>query len=187
MEKTKLRSILLVFLTLTVSSLALADTTQVTVTFKVPAAIAFGIAYAGGCSAGDFAFVESDSTFDGNQDYINVTQIDGTACQSNTLPAINITNNGNTNINITGIFTSALPSGTTVKVSQVNSGYEATCSETEPPTTGCATLATTSKTLITNLADGSSKELWWWCDMSNFNSGAAGSDTRTLNLTSVQS
>ena len=135
----------------------------------------------------DFAFVECDSTIDGTQTQINVTQIDGTACQSSTLPATNITNSGNTNINITGIFTAALPAGITVKVSQVTDGYQSSCSEAEPLTTDCVTVATASKTLISNLASSSAKELWWWCDMSGFNSGAAGSDTRTLNLTSVAS
>jgi len=165
----------------------LADSTSITVTFKVPQDISFSVAYAGSCSASDFACVESDATIDGSQTQISITQIDGTACQTASAPALNITNSGNTNIDITMAFSTALPSGVTYKVSQSSSGYESTCSETTPPTTGCMTVSTTSKTAISSLAAGSSQELWNWCDFSNFNSGAAGSDTRTLTLTSSAS
>jgi len=172
---------------LAVLPLVSADSTSITVTFKVPQDISFSVAYAGSCSSSDFACVESDATIDGTQTQIPITQIDGTTCQDGSNAATTVTNSGNTNINITMAFDTALPTGVTYKVSQSSTGYESTCSENEPPTSGCVTISTSAKTVIANLAAGSSEDLWHWCDFSNFNSGAAGSVTRSLTLTSVAS
>lgn len=165
----------------------MADQQDTTVTFKVPSSISHSIAYAAACANNDFAFVESDGTKDGTQTMINVTQIDETACQTDAVPAMNISNTGNSAINVTMNYTAAVPAGTTTKASQTFAGYEAgACTDDQPPDGNvCLTITDTSKTIILNLAADAAQEIWLWCDMSNFNGGAAGTDTRTLRTTAT--
>lgn len=170
---------------LLIGGFGFAATADTTVTFKIPADIAFSVAYPASCSSADFAFYESDGTLDGSQTHINVTQTDGSACQTAAAPAINVTNDGNTAIDITAAFTASLPAGITVKASQAATGYESSCTGTEPPASVCVELSDSSKLLADGIAAGASQEIWVWADMSSFNSGAAGEDTRTLRLTSA--
>lgn len=86
-----------------------ATTNTTTMTWVVPANKSHTIAYGGSCSASNFFFVESngeDSDTDGNSAKIlpYTAAAAGTACQSNTVAGMTITNNGNVTINIDANF-----------------------------------------------------------------------------------
>ena len=173
--------------------MALADLQTTTVKFIIPSSVSHSIGYAGSCGSSDFAFLESDGTKDGTQTEINVTQGDGTECQNGSTSAITITNNGNDYINITLNFTSALPSGVTVKASNSSNGYESTCSLTEAdiPVSGqCKIVNNTVDALLSyNLTASSTEDVWLWADFSSFNSGlatGAGGITRTLQTNAIK-
>ena len=194
MEKTKSKMefgvIFSIFLMLFVS-LAVADTKDTTVSFIIPSSISHAIGYAASCSSSDFAFVENDGTYDGTQTQINITQIDGTVCQTDSVSGLNITNNGNTEINVTFKFTSALPANVTVKSSLAYGGYESSCTlgATDTPTTGaCHNITTTEALVANNIAElGGTDDIWMWADMANYNSGVAGTIARTMRSNATQS
>ena len=170
--------------------IAFAEVDTTTVSFIIPSSISHAIGYAASCSTSDFAFVEQDGTFDGTETRLNVTQIDGTTCQTDSVPIINITNTGNDAINITFKFTSALPSGIVVKASLAEAGYEASCTlgATDTPTAGaCHNITTTQAIVANNLtALTGYEEIWMWGDMNDFNSGVAATITRTMNSNATQ-
>ena len=194
MEKSKSKMefgvIISIFLMLFVS-LAVADISTTTVSFIIPSSISHAIGYAASCATNDFAFVENDGTKDGTQTKINVTQTDGTVCQTDTVSALNISNTGNDAINVTFNFTSALPSGIVVKTSIAYGGYESACTlgATDTPTAGACHNITTTEALVANdiVALTGSEEIWMWADMEDYNSGVAVTMTRDMKSNATQS
>lgn len=166
-------------------SAVLADTEETTVTFVIPTSIDHSVAYGASCSSSLFYFVETDATKDGTQGGLNVTSDAAGAnkCQNTTLSAMTISNVGSVNANITANFTAALPSGITVKVGQNYTAYESSC--TGPPVneSQCGNVSIGAPIVVIEdlTAQTGTDDLWWWCDMSDFNSGVATSGiARTL-------
>jgi len=148
--------------------------------------LSFSIAYPIGCSASNIKY-----KFDrfGNGIGINATNLTDYVCQTEYAPTFNITNNGNTEIDINVKYHS-LPTGVTMKMSQISfdsGGYESVCSENEPPTSGCMTLTTSYKTAVSNLQPDDWQELWMWADASNFNSGLKTNQSYSLIFNITQS
>ncbi len=171
--------------------IALADTTSTTVSFIIPSSISHVIGYAASCGSSDFAFVENDGTYDGTQTRINVTQIDGTVCQTDSVSGLNISNTGNDIINVTFKFTSALPSGIVVKASLAEGGYEASCSlaAADTPTTGaCHNVTDSEEVLVANdlTALTGTEDVWMWADMTDYNSGVSVTMTRGMQSNATQ-
>ena len=193
MNRNNIIAILTAFV-MGLSTVAFAATTEdITVTFQIPSAAALSVAYAGSCSTSDFAFIETDTTKDGNMTGINVTQTDETACQAEATPAINVTNTGNIVSNVTLHFTANYPPGVTVKASPSSfdsGGYNATCASIEPPPADdCINVTTSARKLCTAVAVNDYCGVWTWADFSNADMGAgigvAGTNTTTLRITIV--
>jgi hypothetical protein len=176
---------------LLLTTTAFADTNTWTVTFKIPAAVAHTNAFKSPCSSSVFFFVEADATKDGTQTVINVSNSDASVyCQDGTDPAMNITNSGNAAINVSANVTAALPANLTLKASKIAGGYIELCTNAEPPTTGCVswnvTTYSTQRVLASNLAIGATQGIFWWTDMANYRSGAAGQDANTVQTEAKQ-
>ncbi len=185
---TAVVSIMLVLMSLIV----IADTDDTTVTFIIPQSIAHSLAYAASCTSSNFACIESDGSYQGTQNYINITQIDGTPCQAAGTPAVTITNNGNANLNVTWQFTSALPSGVTFKVGNTSTMWQSSCSLSATSTwvaSQCKTVTdSTASKVAYNLAASGTEQIWAACDFNNFNSGQSTTGiTRTLRSTGAAS
>jgi len=157
----------------------------ITVTFEVPEYVSISVAFGGSCASDDFYF-KTDSS--GNGVGINVTQSDGSPCQDEDTPALNVTNNGNVAENFTIYFFSALPTEITVKASNgpFSTGYEATCTGSEPPgESACINVDTNVKKIATNVPINGWEEIYLWADASNFNSGEKGIAQRYLIINST--
>lgn len=191
----------------------IAPTTNVTtMTWFVPANKSHTISYGGACSQTDFYFSESNCEYDNDADgngsrclpYNSI--VSGTACQSASLAAMTITNNGNVVTNIDGNFTSAFTGNDVNLVLKVwmgtgsgcgtggfggwEGGWKG-CSITNPTTpvnqTQCREYnsenATASGRLINALGIGDTNQL---CFSGDFNGNVtAGSHVKDFNTTSV--
>jgi len=162
---------------------------DVTVTYVIPADIAFSTSYAGSCGTSDFACRENDGSYQGTQSQINITQTDGTVCQAAATPAVQFTNDGNTPINITARLTSSQVAGVVLKASEAYAGYESSCNEYNMSNaTACVNVTAANFLVLTDdIAASGTSDVYFWCDFSNFNSGAATTGiTRTMTLNSTQ-
>lgn len=169
-------------LVVALAAFAVAEADTYTVTWVIPSSVAHSASYGGACDSTKLYFTDEDSTSDGTMAKINVSSdadANSAYCQDAASGVITLTNNGNTDINITAKISSAL-SGVTLKMATAYAGYEANCSGAVADAT-CANINATFVLLEPNLAAAGTEEFWMWTDMSNFNSGAATSGiTRTM-------
>ncbi len=106
-------SVLLVALILLPGIVSGAVTNTTSMQWVIPANKSHTTAYGGSCSSSLFFFVETngeDSDIDGNSAKVlpyNAAS-GGTACQSNVVAAMTVTNNGNTTINVDANFQTGL-------------------------------------------------------------------------------
>jgi hypothetical protein len=196
-EKMRLIAVFVLISIMTLSLVQAAQYADTTVTFIIPSSIAISLAYgnynANTCSGADFFFVEDDATIDGSQTDINVSdQAAGgpsNYCQSASIDAITISNDGNAAINITAVFTTALPTGVVVYVGDTNAATAADCADTELLSNSCINIATTPVILFSNVASAGSEETWWRAKFTSADLGAgagqAAQTTRTLRINST--
>lgn len=186
--KTKIYGLIISILAI-FALLVWADTETTTVTFVIPSEIDHSISYGGSCSSANFYFVENDGSLDGTQARINLTSdanpwtSEGASntCQNSTVAGITITNSGSSVINVSMNTSTSLPSGTGLKAALADAGYEATCSGTATTSTCVDVIYGAAVQVAGDLsAQGGTEDVWVWANMSNFNSGVAGSDTETL-------
>ena len=145
-------------------SLAGADSSNVTVTWIIPADESIQIQYPTGES--DIRFNPGSKTFN---DQVAVGQDDST-------PGLNITNNGNTALQINFIFETALydPGITFINCSigdQTNSTNV---------TWNNSNASTTNHTVDASLAVDGTEEFWFWSCGTDMLESAAGEDTENL-------
>jgi hypothetical protein len=191
MKGNNIKLLVAMMVMLSLVGTVLADTTSTTVTFVIPSYVAHSVSYGSTCDSSNFFFVESDAVKDGTQTKINVTTSSAgtTYCQNTTMAAMTLTSASSVAINVSGNFTAALPSGITIKAAHNWSGYEAgACTGTAANTT-CVSVSNNNALLKGNLATpGGTQNIWWWCDMSSFNSGVATTGvTRTLQTIAIAS
>ncbi|HIH21679.1 MAG: hypothetical protein QT12_C0019G0003 [archaeon GW2011_AR21] len=182
-EVRKARIIVLLALVL-LASFVIANQQTTTMTWVVPSNKSHSISYPGGCSQEAFFFVESnaviDNDVDGNANQIlpYTNRTGGSACQSDSLAGILITNNGNAAANIDANFGAALDINIWLKVWMGGidtagcgtagfGGWQRTCTllSTTAPVTSAACKdfnidnATTNTRLVTTLPVGDSNKL----------------------------
>lgn len=186
------RWFLLVLLGLLTVSVVLADTETTTVTFVIPSSVDHSLTYGSSCSSTLFYYVETDTTKDGTLNMINASSDTSGAspCQTAGQGAFTVNNLGSASINVTMNFSSALPSGISVKSANASGGYEAQCTSTIAGLTACVNITNgAGARLIDNLeGQTGTVEIWTWVDMSNFNGGLATTGiSREMNTTAVLS
>lgn len=186
----RLRNILALLICISLATYAYAVTTGITITFVIPTTYSHSISTQTPCTITDFACKESDGTYEGTQNNINITQIDGTSCQTSTNPAIVITNNGNSPTNVSINASTAMPTGVELKAMNTSTSWLNDCNMTatsywDATGIGCKNVTNTENTLLAlDLAKDGTESIWMACDFTSFNSGAATSTvTRVLNLT----
>ncbi len=111
MSNTKQR-VLIFYLILMMSAAIImaATSTDITMTWVVPANVSYSIAYGGSCSASTWYFVEGNCLHDGIDTDgngakcmpLSATIGTNVACQSTDLAPVSITNNGNISFNLDG-------------------------------------------------------------------------------------
>ena len=172
----KIRSLVVlgVILMIALTTSVLANTVSTTVTFVIPSSVVHSVSYGASCSSSNFYFVENDATINGVQTAINVSSDSaGTSpCQDGTNPSMILNNIGSVSIDVAANFTTALPTGVTVKTASTAGGYSGA---TTVPHGAAVSIATSIA------AQTGTQDKWWWADFDNYNSGAATSQTRTLN------
>ena len=155
--------------------IAKANTQTTTFTFVVPSNIAHSLSYGGSCSNSAFFFV-GDNSGNGTNLVPRTAATGGSACQD-TNPGITINNNGNIAIDVTGEF-NTLPSGVTVWTANSDGGEE---------TQTWTSASTSAKSIASSISVSGDHELWVYVNMSNFNSGEAGSSQATFTTTASAS
>lgn len=191
MKKNVFKSWFLFLVVATMISFSvIADEQSTTITYVIPSSIAHSLSYGviGGssCSSGAFYFREEDSTTDGYQNNINVTDASGNYCQNQTVDAITFNNDGNDAINLSVSLDSAPLSGVVTRVGQNWTSFPASgCSLTQLITpTDCVNVTNSEVLLFTNMAAAASNTTFWQANFTNANVGAgagqAGSATRTM-------
>lgn len=166
---------ILLLASLVVVPMAYADTQTTTFTFVVPSNVAHTLSYGGSCSNSAFYF-RGDNAGDGTALVPYNAASAGSACQSTT-PGIVINNAGNVAINMTAEF-DALPNGVVVWTADTNGGAEVQ---------SWSNVSVTAKTIATNIATSGTHDVFVYTNMTNFNSGVAGSQTATFTTTAIAS
>jgi len=190
MGQNKALLIILIFL-LGAVGITLADTITTPVRFVVPTTISFTISIPA-TNATTFSSGQTTTTIIFNTtvttaNKLNATNVvGGSPVQTANVGIFNYTNTGNTAINITINFTTALPSGVSVKAGWADNDWESSCTQANKTTgTGCVNVtASTSVVRIANLTTtGATKyrEVWLWADYNNVASGL----DQTVNLAHV--
>ncbi|PLW80007.1 hypothetical protein C0585_04940 [Candidatus Woesearchaeota archaeon] len=153
------RKITMIFLVLVLMqfSFALTDT-YTTIRFEVTSSTSMSVSYQSPCTQSSFACRWNGGTMT----EINITANDGSECQNGADYALRITNDGTIPIDV-AMNLNESTSGVTLKYSTGSYDYA-----------GASTITTTSADTTTSLGVSSDADYWFWCDFSNFNSGASG-------------
>jgi len=141
------------------------------------------------CSQTSLYFVEP-IPIDGDETKINASTDNTGAyfCQNTTQGALIVTNDGSVGINVTAEF-GQITSGVTPKVSYNGSSWESVCSGSCDTgcnlTVACLELNLSAQTIIYNLVQNSSQELWLWSDFNNV-AGTLGATKGNLTTNAVK-
>lgn len=161
-----------------------ADSVTTTVWFNVPSVISFTVTLPGESPIAsgttmDILFNSTSTTIN----KLNATIAHNYTNQSATVPIFNYSNTGNGNINITVDFSSALPSGVSVKAGLNDSAWDTKCWATNLATATNNTCAMVNEsanaTVVGSLAVGTTKGVWLWADYSSVAYGTYTSRTLT--------
>ena len=150
---------------------ARADVVDVTTTWNIPVSTAFSVSFPFGNT--NITFAPSSATFTDEP----------AEDQTDAVSSLNITNDGNVNINIHAIFTTDFPSGVTeFRTANSSSGGL-------PPAASSifwtdTNETTSNQTIIGNLAPAATFNKWNWSTGSNV---VGGFSERTYRLTSIAS
>ena len=167
--------------------IVLADTQFTKITFVIPSSVSHSLAYGGACDENKFFFVENDGSYQGTQARINVTSdnvgwtTSGTGCQDGEASIV-ITNSGTVAVNMSVNTSAAFPAGTGLKVALADAGYEADCTDTVSTTTCADVIYGTAVNVSLALAPSVTRDLYFFGNMSDFNSGVA-VESEVINLT----
>jgi len=147
---------------------ALADTSNVTVKWTIPQDVSFSVAYPTGLTAIEFEPTGASFT---NQP---------AKSQGASTPAINFTNTGNVNIDLSAAFTADFPTNVTEFRINTTNDYNGGWYWTDAN-------ETTSQTIKTGLAPGSTVEYWAWTSSTGKVPYSATPYERTWQITSSAS
>ncbi len=182
--------IAIVFLVVVLASslIAFADTITTPVRFLLPTTISFTLSVPGN-NATSFSSGQTTTTIRFNSTITNTIKLNATpaggAQQTAAIPIFNYTNTGNTYLNITVNFSTALPAGVTVRAGWADGAYQSSCTASViPSTTACVNVTAGGNVAVANLsttggAGGSFRDVWLWAD---YNSTVAVGTDSTVNL-----
>jgi hypothetical protein len=195
-----LRALILGLVLLCLSAMVLADTDETTLSWVIPANVSHTLSYGGSCSSSAMYFIEDDASPDGSDTQLLPYDADsaGSPCQSVSVAAITISNNGNVTTDVNASVTSTLETGVTLKLWLGSSGcgasglggYEGSCSKSGaddsnvPTTAACVSIGDSSKQIVADLAASGSQQL---CLAADFSSLSQGTTTDTFQTSGYQS
>ena len=205
-----IKTIYILMILMILSSFALADLNETTVSWVVPSAVSHSVGYPGTCDASNFFFVEHDPTIDGVQTKIlpKTSAAGDTNCQSAAAgeEAISITNGGNVTLDVNMAITNSLQANVTLKAWHAITaagagagcgtaglgGYEAVCSATGlpgddtglPSVSTCLSIGDSNVQILADIATG---DVNYLCFAADFATVAQGTSTNKLQSNAWQS
>jgi len=148
------------------------DSTDVVVTWIVPGDTSFSLTFAG---------IETEIVFDcGDRNFTGV----GARSQTTETPILNITNNGNTAIDIHMVFNASFATGVQYVNCSVNTPDNTTLFWWEGPA-GSDNASSSNQTVSPSIAIGDGEDFWFYSTGVEVEETAEGEDTLSLKVTSV--